>query len=397
MNNLPKLFISISNIEISLITGRIDDQNNFELLEKLILQTDSINENKISNLDKITNLIKRNILVIEQKVNYTFKDIIVILDNFKISFLNLSGFKKLNGTQISKENITYILNSLKSCVEKFEENKKILHIFNSEYCLDKKKLDNLPIGLFGDFYSHELSFNMINKDDYINLKTIFDNCNIKIKKIITDSFVKGTIFSNTNPETETFFHIQLGKNNSKIFYIENNSVKFEQLFNFGIEIIKKDISKITGLDLDFINKIIENNFNINKIDENEYVEKEHFINLPYTKVKKKLISEIAKARIIEFSEVLYLKNINFKEFMDKINTIYLEINDQKHVDCFKCIYLESFAAKKKFQIKICKSPMLEELIDAAYKISQFGWKKEALPVRREKQSYISRIFRVLFS
>ena len=91
------------------------------------------------------------------------KNLIIILNNFDISFLNLSGFKKLNGTQISKENITYILNSLKSCVEELENNKKIIHIFNSEYKLDQKKIDNLPIGLFGDFYSHELSMCLIKK------------------------------------------------------------------------------------------------------------------------------------------------------------------------------------------------------------------------------------------
>ena len=55
--------------------------------------------------------------------------------------------------KFQKENITYILNSLKSSVEETENKKKILHIFNSKYCLDKKKLDNLPVGLFGDFYT----------------------------------------------------------------------------------------------------------------------------------------------------------------------------------------------------------------------------------------------------
>ena len=186
-----------------------DDQNSFEILEKLILPIDGISENKITDLDKITNLIKRNILLIEQKVNYTFKDIILILNNLEISFLNLCGFKKLNGTQISKENITYILNSLKSCVDEFEENKKILHIFNSEYCLDKKKLDNLPIGLFGDFYSHELSFNLINKNDYKNLENIFKQCNLKIKKILLESFVKGSLINDDNPKIDTFFYIQI--------------------------------------------------------------------------------------------------------------------------------------------------------------------------------------------
>jgi cell division ATPase FtsA len=211
MNNLPKLFISIDELEISLIVGHNDDQNSFKLLEKSIFSIEGISKNKITDLDKIINL----------------------TNNFEISFLNLCGFKNLNGTQISKENITYILNLLKSCVDEFEENKKILHIFNSEYCLDKKKLDNLPIGLFGDFYSHELSFNLISKNDYKNLENIFKKCNLKIKKILLESFVKGSLINDANPKIETYFYIQINDNNSKIFYVENNAFKFEQKFNFG--------------------------------------------------------------------------------------------------------------------------------------------------------------------
>jgi len=212
MNNSPKLFICIGNLEISIIIGFIDEKNNFEILEKLFLPIEGITENKISDLDKFTNLIKKNILLIEQKINYIFKDVILILDNFEISFLNLCGFKKLNGTQISKENITYILNSLKSCVDEFEKNKKILHIFNSEYCLDKKKLDNLPIGLFGNFYSQELSFNMININDYNNLKNIFDKCNLKIKKVLKKSFVEGVNINTRYNNIETFFLIKINNN-----------------------------------------------------------------------------------------------------------------------------------------------------------------------------------------
>ena len=193
MDNLPKLFISIEDTEIYLIAGYNNDQNSFELLEKLILPIYSISNNNITDLDKIAKIIKKNVLIIEQKVNFTFKDIIIILNNFKISYLNLSGFKKLNGTQISKENITYILNSLKSYVDQNEENKKILHIFNSEYCLDKKKLDNLPIGLFGNFYTQELSFIQMDSIDYKNLENIFQKCNLRIKKIYLRVLLKERI------------------------------------------------------------------------------------------------------------------------------------------------------------------------------------------------------------
>ena len=57
-----------------------------------------------------------------------------------------------------KENISYILNSLKLDISDNEKDKKILHIFNSKSVLDGNITNNLPIGLFGNFYSHELTF-----------------------------------------------------------------------------------------------------------------------------------------------------------------------------------------------------------------------------------------------
>ena len=396
MNNLPKLFINIGDVEISLIVGNNNDQNSFEILEKLILPIDGISENRIVDLDKITNVIKKNIFIIEQKVNYTFKDIVIILNNLDISFLNLCGFKKLNGTQISKENITYILNLLKSCVDEFEENKNILHIFNSEYCLDKKKLDNLPIGLFGDFYSHELSFNLIDKNDYKNLKNIFKQCNLKIKKILLESFVKGSLINDNNPKIDTFFYIQIDDKNSKIFYVENNAIKLEQKFNFGTEIIVNDICKITSLGSTLVKNIISENKNIYKISDKELLEEKYFKNKQYRKIKKNLIAKIAEARIDELSNKFYLKNINFKKHLETTCVIFLEINDQQHLSCFNHAYENSFAFKNKYEVRILKKPKIEQIFNKADNIVQFGWKKEAIPVTISKKSFIKRIFQEIF-
>ena len=396
MNNLPKLFINIGDLEIFLIAGCNNDQNSFELLEKLILPIEGISENRIVDLDKITNVIKRNIFVIEQKVNYTFKEIVIILNNLDIFFLNLCGFKKLNGTQISKENITYILNLLKSCVDEFEENKKILHIFNSEYCLDEKKLDNLPIGLFGNFYSHELSFNLINKNDYKNLENIFKQCNLKIKKILLESFVKGSLINENNPKIDTFFYVQIEDKNSKIFYVENNAIKFEQKFNFGTEIIVNDICKITSLQRTLVKNIISENKNIYQISDKELLEEKYFNNQQYRKIKKFLIAKIAEARINELPDKLYLKNINFKKHLQKTSVIFLEINDQQHFSCFNHAYEKSFAFKNKYEVRIVKKPEIEQIINRADNIAQFGWKKEAIPIIKSKKSFIMRILQEIF-
>ena len=109
------------------------------------------------------------------------------------------------------------MNTLKSCVDETEAKKKVLHIFNSKFNLDNKEIENLPIGLFGDFYSHELSFTLINKNDYKNLKNIFDRCNLKIKKILVKSFVTGSNISDKNNNFETFHHIKINDKNIQKF------------------------------------------------------------------------------------------------------------------------------------------------------------------------------------
>ena len=396
MNNLPKLFISFEDLEVSLIACQNDDQNTFKLLEKLSFSIDGIKKKSITDLDKSINLIKRNILIIEQKINHTFKDIIVIINNFEISFLNLCGFKRLNGTQITKENIIYILNTLKSCVDEFEKDKKILHIFNSEYCLDKKKLDNLPIGLFGDFYSHELSFNLINENDHKNLENVFKECNLKIKKLLLESFVKGSLINNLNPGIDTFFYVQMNDKKSKLFYTENNSIKYEQKFNFGTEIILNDICKITSLSNDEVKNIISEIKNISNITDTDLLEEKFFKNTQYRKIKKKLIVDISEARIKEISEIIYKKNINIANSLNKKKVIFIEITDKKISECFHKIFIECFNYNELIKCRVFEKPSLSAMISTACKITQYGWIKEAIPVAKRPESLISRIFRKIF-
>ena len=58
--------------------------------------------------------------------------------------------------------------------------KKLFYIFLIQNIFwMKKKIENLPIGLFGDFYSHELSFSLIDTNNFKNIENIFNVCNLK--------------------------------------------------------------------------------------------------------------------------------------------------------------------------------------------------------------------------
>lgn len=390
------LYLEIDFHNFKLFAVEHDDENNFKIVSELLFNLKGIENNRITNLEQSYNAIKENIYLIEQRLNHTFKNIVLIIDNFNPTFNNLTGFKKLDGSQVLRENITYILNTLKSIVNENEKNKTLLHIFNSKFFLDKKKIENLPIGLFGDFYSHELSFVLINTNDYKNLDNIFVKCNLKIKKILIKSFIKGAYISNTNKNFETFFHIQINENHSKIFYFENNSLKFEQNFNFGTDIIIKDISKITLLNFKTVKKILNEIKLQENILDDELIEERYFENDEFKKVKKKLFYEIALARIKEISELIFLKNINLNNKNILTKNIFLEMNNSFQPKSLKVIFDIILSKNNDFYVNFIDSVPNKSLLIAANEIVHFGWEKEAIPVTHSKKSIIAKFFDIIF-
>ena len=179
LSNVPILFIEINNSNYTFIAGVYDDNKNFKINEKIVTLSAGINKKKFINLDEAYKAIKTSIETIENKLDFVFKEVTIIIDAFNCSCTNISGFKKLNGSQIFKENISYILNSLKSLITENENKNKILHIFNSKSILDGVEVKNLPIGLFGDFYIHNLTFFFINDNDLKNIKFLFNKHNIE--------------------------------------------------------------------------------------------------------------------------------------------------------------------------------------------------------------------------
>ena len=396
INSHPTLFLEINNKNLIFIVGKTDQNNILKIEYKLEVPLKGIENNRISNFDDIFKIIKENIFLVEQKFSYTFKELVLILENLNPSFVNISGYKNLNGSQILRENITYILNTLKNSVEKIESKKMIIHIFNSKFNLDNKKIENLPIGLFGDFYSHELSFSLISLNNHKNLISVFEKCNLRVKKILIKSFVKGANICDNNKDIDTFFEIRINEKDTKIFLFENNCLKFEQDFKFGTDIIIQDISKITTLSIEEIKIILEKIKLSEDIPKDEILEKEFFKKNNFRKIKKKLIYEVALARIKEILEIIFFENVNFK-YYDKFSyNIFIEIEQKILLNAFKVIFEKTFNQNGYSEINFINLLTTENLLNTANKLVHFGWKNEAIPVTTSKKSKIRRFFDAIF-
>ena len=393
--NPINLFIEINNFDfIFVVVERVDD-NYSKIIFKENIPIQGIKDKLIIDYNLVLKIFKEKIYSLEQNLDFVFKEVIIIIDNFNFSLISFSGFKKLNGSQLLKENITYILNFLKSQINEIENKKTILHIFNTKFTLDDKEMVNLPIGLFGNCYYHELSFFLLDNNDYNNLKKVLSECNLKIKKIVSKNFVEGATLIKSDTKLNNLFKIEISDEYSKLTFIENSSLKYIQDFKFGSNLIINDISKITGLKTDIIKNILVNSdFSENNLK--ELVEKNFFKDNNYRKISKKLIIDIAKARIEELSEIILFKNINTKFFLEKKIPIFLKLNDslilKKFINSFKLF----FSHKNDCSLNIIDNDEIENFYNNANDIVQFGWKKEAVPIILEKRSILARLFSFLF-
>ncbi len=390
-----ELFIEFGDKNLIFLVAEFQQNDEINILDKRILAIEEIKDGHILNLTNIINIIQKSLNDIEKKIDFIFKNINVITNLKDYECTNVSGFKKLNNSQINKDDISFILNNIKSAIFKNEVNKSIIHIFNSKFNLDKVEMDNLPIGLFGNFYSHQLTFFLLNNNDVKNIKQIFNKCNLNVSRIILKSFAQGMSLINNNNNLETFFNIDLRKNFSHISYFEKHSYRYSQKFKFGTEIIINDISKVCSLSQNKVNLLLkEINFSVS-FNDNEYLDKKYFDENKFRKVRLNLIREVISARIREIIDIFLFKNTNLKNFINN-KKVFINIEDEIFKISLKHILLENFEDLIEPTINFqTQDELFNSCISSAELIFR-GWSKEALPIIQTKKSAISRIFSSIF-
>ena len=207
--NKPYLIINLNDSKIIFFIISFDEKKNYKLIKNIIVDSEGIQKGKIVDIDLVVKLIKKTVNSVEDELNIFFSEASIIINPDNVNCINISGYKKLNGSQVSKEDIAYILNDIKKIISINEEKDSLVHLFNSNFSIDSDNLENLPIGLFGEFYNQNMTFFLVNKNILKNLKLVFNNCGINIDRIILKSFVEGINFLLENKQNQNLTIITL--------------------------------------------------------------------------------------------------------------------------------------------------------------------------------------------
>ena len=396
--NEPYLVIDLNDSKIIFLVVSFTEKKDFKILKKIILETIGIQKGRIINIEIVSQLIKKTIISIEDDLNYFFSNTTTVINPSQINCLNVSGYKKLNGSQVSNEDVAYILNDIKKIILESENKDSLVHLFNSNFSLDSDNLENLPIGLFGEFYNQNMTFFLVNKNILKNIKTVFNSCGINIEKIILKPFVEGIYLLSNHQSDKNFTILRLEKNRINISLFKNKSYVFTEDFNFGFNLIIKDISKLCSLKIEEVENFMKE-IELKNIIENEnefYLEKKFFYISPYRKVKYQLILDIIAARIEELFEICYKKNINIKSLKNS-NIIYVYVDSPEYYKSIQYVLENSRLVSFKYIFNSNSEQNLLAAVNGACELIGKGWDKEAIPLTTKKKSLIAGLFSKLFS
>ena len=396
--NKPYLIIDLNDNKLIFFVVSFNEKKDFKILKKVILETLGVENGRVINIEIVSQLLKKTINIIEDDINYYFSNAAVVINPDQINCLNVSGYKKLNGSQVSSEDVAYILNDIKKIILDSEKNYSLVHLFNSNFSLDSDNLENLPIGLFGDFYNQNMTFFLVNKNILKNINSIFNNCGLNIEKLILKAFAEGIYLLSNNQLDKNFTILKLEKNRINVSLFKNKSYVFAENFNFGLNLIIKDISKLCSLKIEEVENFMKEVELKNVIENNNEscLEKKYFYASPYRKIKHQLILDIIIARIEELFEVCYKKNTNIKNLRGS-DKIYIYVESSEYYRNIQFVLGDSQFTSLECVFNSTMEKSFLAGVNGACELIGKGWEKEAIPTYNKKKSLISGFFSRLFS
>ena len=302
-------------------------------------KTKGIHNSVIVNLDDAIDSIRSCLIDVEKKSQINLNNINVLIDPTEIITTRLTKFKKIGGSKIEKNDVSFLLKEAKKQVELNNSRLSNIHIFNYKYVVDNKSLKDLPSNIYVDQFSQENVFLGVPKNILKNISKVLHSCDIEIDKFISCSYALGICCFNQDQIDYGCGIVDIGYEKTSLALFKDLSLVHSSSFPIGSNHITKDISRgcyLSKIESELIKKDISI---INNLDEelnnNGFLSDKYFSETKFRKISSKFVRDIISARLDEILNKIF-KEINFLQAESiKQNLIFTgegsRLNDLKKI------------------------------------------------------------------
>ena len=176
------LSISPKKFEIFLF-----DKKNLKSLYKDKLELE--NEIDFLDLDNLSNFLDANIFKIEKLADNFIKNIVLIIESDKNSYVNICIKKKNYENLINYKNLEIALTEIKDLFKENYQKQNIMHMIVENYSINGKNYLSFINDIKGDYLSLEVNFISIPNNFELILDKILEKYQIKIDKFLDGKYL----------------------------------------------------------------------------------------------------------------------------------------------------------------------------------------------------------------
>ena len=276
-------------------------------------KTKGIHNSIIVNINDAIDSVRSCLAEVEKESQITLNKINVLIDPTEIMTTRLTKYKKISGSKIEKDDISFLLKEAKKQIELNDSKLSHIHIFNYKYVVDNKLFKDLPFNIYADRFSQESVFLSVPKNILKNISEVFHSCDIEIDKFISCSYALGICCFNQDQIDYGCGIVDMGYEKTSLAVFKDSSLVHVSSFPIGSNHITKDISRgcyLSEIESELIKKDISI---INNLDEelnkNGFLSDRYFSKTKFRKISSKFVRDIMSARLDEILSKIF-KEIN---------------------------------------------------------------------------------------
>ena len=366
LNNLkPTGVIDLGAYEIKCIIFLIKEGET-KILAKSIIKTQGIKRGLVSDLNKLSYVIKEVIGTAEDQAKVQIQDIYLAPSTLNIYNSSFGVFKNIGGYEIEQEkDVQFLINSGVDLFRELNQNFSIIHLINSNLKIDKFNQVENPIDLVADSLEIEM-FAIYLKNNFIkNFQKIINKSYLNLEKTIYSPYVLGFSSYLESPLSDFILLIDFGHEKTSISIFKNKNFLFASTIPIGSFHVTNDISKALNLDIKIADDLKVNHGScvlINENFSNKYIENENLGIKSYKKVSNSILNKIIISRVEEIIDYINNDLFFFSKNYNSFNKILITGEGSKIHD-FETL-LKNKLNIKAFVIEKFDSSLKKELADS---------------------------------
>ena len=206
--------------------------------ENIYFKSEVFNFSKNNLIKSLSKIIKDNVHNIEKLINEFVNDVNIVLNLNKSINIKLNVFKKKENSEITNEDVKYLIQDARQQIIKYNSNLSILHILIDKYYVDRIETQKILDKFKALNFSINLNFICYPSKDIVEFKNLFSDTQIQINKFICYEHLKSMLSKDSHGKKKIYsvaIKTIMGQNENEVEIVPKIHKKygfFEKLFKF---------------------------------------------------------------------------------------------------------------------------------------------------------------------